>query len=220
MAVAEPRTIAILGGTGALGSGLAARLGHSGQTVIIGSRDERRAQDHAETIASRCGGKVEGAAYEEAARLAEIAILTVPYASQRDVLERVKKALAGKILIDATVPLVPPRVARVQLPDDDSAAVAAQKFLGEEVFVVSAFQNVSAHRLADVEQTVDCDVLVTGDRLAAREEVIALIEDCGLKGWHGGSLANSTAAEALTSLLIFINKHYQSDGAGIRITGA
>jgi NADPH-dependent F420 reductase len=218
--VTEPRTIAILGGTGALGSGLAARLGHAGHKIIIGSRDEARAKEWAGQIAAQTGGKIIGATYGNAAREADLAILTVPFASQRDVLGQIKEALAGKILVDATVPLVPPRVARVQLPEDDSAAVAAQLFLGEEVAVVSAFQNVSAHHLAVVGHPVDCDVIVTGDKLAARAEVISLIEDCGLKGWHGGPLANSSAAEALTSVLIFINKHYKSDRAGICITGA
>jgi NADPH-dependent F420 reductase len=216
----EPRTIAILGGSGALGSGLAARLGHAGHTVIIGSRDQARAEESAGRIAAQCGGKVEGAGYQAAARNADFAILTVPFASQRDVLGQVKEALAGKILVDATVPLVPPRVARVQLPPEDSAAVAAQLFLGDEVTVVAAFHNVSAHHLAKIGHPIDCDVLVTGDKLAAREAVIAIIEDCGVKAWHAGPLANSSAAEALTSVLIFINKHYQSDRAGIRITGA
>jgi NADPH-dependent F420 reductase len=218
--VTEKQTVAILGGTGALGSGLAARLGHAGHTVIIGSRDEARAEKSAAQIAAQCGGKIEGAGYEVAARNAELAILTVPFASQRDVLGQVRDALAGKILVDATVPLVPPRVARVQLPQEDSAAVAAQLLLGEEVMVVSAFHNVSAHHLAKIGHPIDCDVLVTGDKLAAREAVISIIEDCGMKAWHAGPLANSSAAEALTSVLIFINKHYQSDRAGIRITGA
>lgn len=215
----EARIIAILGGTGALGSGLAVRLGHAGHTVIIGSRDEARAQDCAQRLAAKCGGKVEGASYEAAARQAELAILTVPFASQRDVLGQVKGALSGKILVDATVPLVPPRVARVQLPEEDSATVAAQELLGEDVTVVAAFQNVSAHYLAEIGHPVDCDVLVTGDKLAARAAVVSLVEDCGLRGWHGGPLANSSAAEALTSVLIFLNKHYKSDRAGIRITG-
>lgn len=216
----QPRTIAILGGTGALGSGLAARLGHAGHSVIIGSRDAARAGECAAQLAARCDGKFQGMSYEASARAAELAILTVPFASQLVVLGQVKEALAGKILVDATVPLVPPKVARVQLPEEDSAAVAAQLYLGEEVSVVSAFQNVSAHHLAKIGHPIDCDVIVTGDKLAARATVISLIEDCGLKGWHGGPLANSSAAEALTSVLIFINKHYQSDRAGICITGA
>lgn len=216
----KPRIIAVLGGTGALGSGLAARLSHAGHKVIIGSRDEARAKECAGRITIQCGGEVEGMGYEAAARQAQIAILTVPFTNQRDILGQVREALAGKILIDATVPLVPPRVARVQLPEEDSAAVAAQLFLGENVTVVSAFQNVSAHHLAKIGHSIECDVIVTGDQSAAREEVISLIEDCGLRGWHGGPLANSSAAEALTSVLIFINKQYKSDRAGICITGA
>jgi len=217
--VTEVRIIAVLGGTGALGSGLAARLSHAGHTVIIGSRDQARAEECAGRIAAQSGGKVEGMGYEAAVRQAQIAILTVPFTSQRDVLGQVVEALAGKILVDATVPLVPPRVARVQLPEEGSAAVAAKLFLGENVTVVSAFQNVSAHHLANIKHSIDCDVIVTGDQASARADVISLVEDCGLRGWHGGPLANSSATEALTSVLIFINKHYKSDRAGICITG-
>ena len=218
--MSQPRVIAILGGTGALGSGLATRLGHAGHTIVIGSRDEGRAEQCAKQMSAKCGGNIQGKDYEAAARQAELSILTVPYSSQLDVLGQVREALAGKILVDATVPLVPPRVARVQLPEEDSAAVAAQMLLGEDVSVVSAFQNVSARHLANIGHPIECDVIVTGDKLAARSAVISLVEDCGLKGWHGGPLANSSAVEALTSVLIFINKHYESDRAGICITGA
>lgn len=216
----QKRTIAVLGGTGALGSGLAARLGHAGHRVIIGSRDAQRAAEFAADLAARCGGTIEGSSYEAAARDAEISILTVPFASQLDILGQVKDALAGKILVNATVPLKPPRVARVQLPEEGSAAVASQLLLGDQVSVVSAFQNVSASHLADIDHPVECDVLVTGDKRESRAIVVSLVEDCGLKGWHAGPLANSSAAEALTSVLIFINKHYESDRAGICITGA
>ena len=125
----------------------------------------------------------------------------------------------GKIVVDTTVPLVPPKVMRVQLPPEGSAALRAQQALGEGVRVVSAFHNVAAHKLA-TDEAVACDVLVFGDEKAAREEVLQVVEDCGLRGLHAGALANSAAAEALTSVLIFINKHYAADGAGLQITGA
>jgi NADPH-dependent F420 reductase len=117
------------------------------------------------------------------------------------------------------VPLVPPKVARVQLPGDGSAVAAIQRALGEGVSVISAFQNVSAHHLKDLAHNVDCDVLVCGDDPAAREIVIGLAADMGLRGIHAGPIVNSAAAEALTSILITINMRYKVPGAGIRITG-
>ena len=210
MSLASPRTIAILGGAGALGSGLAARFVHAGHTVLIGSRDNTRASPvEAATVLS----------HEEAARRADIAFLTVPFAGQAEVLRMVAGAMAGKILIDATVPLVPPKVGRVQLPPEGSAALISQALLGEGVRVVSALQNVGALHLAHVGQPVDCDVLVCGDSVDARTEVIELLSDIGLRGLHAGPLANAAAAEALTSVLISINRFYKSDRAGIRITG-
>ena len=133
-------------------------------------------------------------------------------------LEDIRAAVAGKVVVDATVPLVPPKVARVQLPEAGSAAQAAQALLGEAVTVVSAFHNVAAHKLA-TDAEIDCDVLVFGDRKEARARVVALAGDLGLRGLHGGALANSAAAEALTSVLIFVNRNYKVDGAGVRITG-
>ena len=121
-------------------------------------------------------------------------------------------------MVDATLPLVPTKVMRVQLPPEGSAAQITQSILGADTRVVSAFHNIAAHKLAADEQ-VDCDVLVFGDDREAREIVVGIVENCGLRGLHAGSLANSVAAEALTSVLIFMNKIYQVDGAGIRITG-
>jgi NADPH-dependent F420 reductase len=146
-------------------------------------------------------------------------VLTVPFAAQRPIVEEVRSALAGKILVDATVPVVPPKVARVQLPAGGSAVAAIQAMLGESVRVVSAFQNVSAHALKELERDVDCDVLVCGDNVEARETVIRLAAAIGLRGIHAGPIVNSAAAEALTSILIAINRRYKIPGAGIRITG-
>jgi len=205
-------TIAILGGTGDLGGGLAVRWSRAGYKIIIGSRTLQKALDAAAPL-----GAV-GMDNVSAAKACDIAVLTVPFANQKSTLESVREGLAGKILIDVTVPLMPPRVARVQMPPEGCAAMAAQAVLGERVTVVSAFQNVGASHLRD-DHPVDCDVLVCGDKLAAREQVIELVEAAGMKGWHAGPLANSVAAEALTSVLIGINKRYQIDGAGLRITG-
>ena len=143
--------------------------------------------------------------------------MTVPFAHHQSTLLQVKPALQGKILIDVTVPLKPPKVARVQLPEEGSAGQIAQQVLGDEVSVVSAFQNVAAHHLQE-GQGLSCDVIVCGDKKAARATVIELVEAAGMRGFHGGSIANAAATEALTSVLIFINKQY-SCHAGIRITG-
>ncbi|MFO1281827.1 MAG: NADPH-dependent F420 reductase [Burkholderiales bacterium] len=143
----------------------------------------------------------------------------MPPSAQRATVEEVREALTGKILVDATVPLVPPKVARVQLPPGGSAVAAIQQLLGESVRVVSAFQNVSAHALADLAHAVDRDVLVCGGRSGRRATVIGLARDIGLTAYHAGPIVNSAAAEALTSILISINLRYKVPGAGIRITG-
>lgn len=216
--------IAVLGGTGAEGGGLALRFAHAGHRVVIGSRDVARAAAAAVRIEEKLGGQpgrtaVSGAGNEEAARRAELAVLTVPYAAQRATAHAAAEALAGKILVDATVPLMPPRVARVQLPEGGSAVARLQAELGESVRVVSAFQNVSAHLLSELDRDADCDVLVCGDDADARETVVRLAASIGLRAWHAGPLANSAVAEGLTSVLISINRRYKARAAGIRIAG-
>ncbi|HEX9773134.1 MAG TPA: NADPH-dependent F420 reductase [Steroidobacteraceae bacterium] len=211
-------TIAVLGGTGHLGGALAQRWAQAGFPVILGSRDAARAADAAAGLAAATGALVRGLSNREAAAAAEIVVITVPFATQQAVLEDIRSAAAGKLVVDTTVPLVPPKVMRVQLPPEGSAAVRAQQILGTDTTVVSAFHNVAAHKLATAD-AVDCDVLVFGDQKEARERVVTLAIAAGLRGLHAGSLANSAAAEALTSILIFINKAYAVDGAGLRITG-
>lgn len=219
MADTKP-VIAILGASGQQGAGLAARLARAGYEVVIGSRDATRAEEAAKKLAAESGGQLRGATNMDAANAGNIVILAVPYAGQLATAKEIAPAVEGKILVDVTVPLKPPKVARVQLPEGGSAVAIVQQELGEGVRVVSAFQNVSAHQLADLDDEVDCDVLVTGDDVAAREEVCGLIRAIGMRGIHAGPLANSAAAEALTSLLISINKRYKvKNGAGIRITG-
>jgi NADPH-dependent F420 reductase len=211
--------IAILGGTGQEGSGLALRWARAGHAILIGSRDAARAASTAEGLRRKVPGcRAEGMENRAAAERGEIVVLTVPYAAQRQTLQGVREALAGKILVDVTVPLVPPQVARVQLPPEGAAAVAAQRLLGPEVTVVSAFQNVSAH-LLDEAGPVDCDVLVCGDDKEARAVVVELARAAGMRGIHGGALANAAAAEALTSVLIFVNRRYGVKTSGIRFTG-
>jgi NADPH-dependent F420 reductase len=212
--------IAVLGGTGAQGSGLALRLANAGHTVTIGSRDAGRAQAAASELSARTGKPIAGADNRGAADAGEIVILAVPYAVERATVEAVLDRLQGKILVDATVPLVPPKVSVVQLPAAQSAVAAIQELAGKTVRVVSAFQNVSAQHLSDLDHAVDCDVLVCGDDRDACDVVIGLCEDIGLRGLHAGAIRNSAAAEALTSVLININRRYKvPGGAGIRITG-
>ncbi|MFN0041250.1 MAG: NADPH-dependent F420 reductase [Burkholderiales bacterium] len=213
-------TIAVLGGTGAEGSGLALRWARAGYPVVIGSRNA----DKAAQVCAQMNAKIKRDAvthqnYLTAAAAAQIIVLCVPYAAQRATVEEVRPALNGKILIDTTVPLQPPKVMRVQLPEGGSAVAAIQALLGESVRVVSAFQNVAAHLLQDLDCNVDCDVLVCGNDVPARETVVKLAEDIGLRGIHAGQIGNSAAAEALTSILISINSRYKTHGAGIRITG-
>ena len=214
----EKLTVAILGGTGALGTGLAKRWLRAGHAVIIGSRTAEKAADAAATL--RAEEKVSSVpAMENAAAdaAADIVVLTVPFSQQLSTLEVVKPHLKDKILIDVTVPLMPPKVGTVQLPEEGSAGQRAQAFLGEDVKVVSAFQNVAAdHLQADYE--IDCDVLVSGNDKEARQRVIDLAEAAGMRAWHAGPIANAAAAEALTSILIQINRQHKCH-AGIRISG-
>ncbi len=217
------KTYAVLGGTGSLGFGLALRLAHSGHRVIIGSRSFEKAEEavfraRAILVASGAGTiDLQAAENSAAATQADLVAVTVPYAQQKALLSEVAEHLLGKIVIDATVPLLPPKVGTVQLPEGGSAAVVAQAMLGEGVRLVSAFQNVSADKLQSLAP-LDCDVLVAGNDKAACLEVVGLIEKLGLAGYYAGPLANSAATEALTSLLIQINRQFGCQ-AGIRITG-
>jgi|TARA_Y100000310_G_scaffold336689_1_gene421909 hypothetical protein len=216
---ARKEIISILGGTGDLGGGLARRWSRAGYEIIIGSRTLTKGQAAAqELLAEFPDLNVTGMENLEAAQKSEIVVLTVPFSFQVGILEVVKPALAGRILIDVTVPLVPPKVGTVQLPDGGSAGEIAQAFLGDDVQVVSAFQNVGAQHLRE-DDAIQCDVLVSGNKRSAREKVIELVQAAGLTGWHAGPLANAAAAEALTSVLISINRHHGIDAAGIVITG-
>ncbi len=215
---ALPRIVAVLGGTGELGGAVARFLARQGIEVVIGSRDAGRAAAAATALAAAVpGATAHGAALADAARAGELVVLAVPYAAHAETLGAVREAVQGKILLDTTVPLRPPKVMRVQLPAAGCAAIESQQLLGAGVRVVSALQNIAAHYLAE-GLTPDCDVLVTGDDEASRQLVIDLLARGGLRAWHAGPLANSAAAEALTSVLIGMNKRYRLRGAGIRIT--
>jgi NADPH-dependent F420 reductase len=210
--------LAVIGGTGNLGLALARRWARAGYPVVIGSRDATKAAAAAEALSAEIGVIVHAGTNRRAAEIGKIVVVTVPFASQEGVLNDIRPVVAGKLVVDTTVPLMPPKVARVQLPAEGCAALIAQRLLGDDVTVVSAFHDVAAHKLA-ADEEVACDVLVFGDKKEARARVVALANAIGLRGIQAGSLANSAAAEALTSVLIFINKTYKVDGAGIRITG-
>jgi 8-hydroxy-5-deazaflavin:NADPH oxidoreductase len=213
-------TIAVLGGTGKEGKGLAYRWAKAGYRVLIGSRSSEKAVTAASDLMGRLDGStsIVGMDNHEAAEQANIVVLTVPYAAHRDTLESVKDALHGKILIDVTAPLVPPKVTKVQMPPAGSAAQEAKEIVGEGVEVVAAFQSIShEHLLGD--EDIDCDVLVTGSSKAARAEALTLVEAAGLTGWDAGPIENSVVIEGLTSVLININKQYGSKHSGIKITG-
>ena len=210
--------IAIIGGTGELGSGLARLWAVAGYQVVLGSRDRDRARSAAEGLSRQIGMAVTGDDNHTAAQSANIVVVCVPYSNHDAILAEIRPALSGKILVDAVVPLVPPKVATVQLPTAGSPALVAQRLLGAEVRVASAFHNVSAAKLRSGAKA-DCDVLVFSDDVAVRDQVVDLANVVATRGVHGGVLANSVAAEALTSVLIAINRRYKIPGAGIRITG-
>ncbi len=214
-------TIAVLGGTGKEGKGLAYRWAKAGYRVLIGSRTSEKAIAAASEIIQLIDGaaSIVGMPNLEAVQQANIVVLTVPYAAHRETLESVKGALSGKILVDVTVPLVAPRLTRVQMPAAGSAAQEARQIIGDAVQVAAAFHTIP-HEYLLRDNSVDCDVLVTGSSQETRNEVLKLVDAAGLTGWDAGPLENSVVVEGLASVLININKRYGSSHAGIRITGA
>ena len=211
------QTIGVLGGSGALGSGLSYRLGKAGYQVVIGSRNPGKASEKVNEINQRL--KQEKISIESnylAAEKSELVILAVPFSNHRVIVEEIAPVVQNKIVLDTTVPLVPPKVARVQLPEYGSVAKKTQELLGKEVRVVSAFQNVAASHL-DGDDALAGEILVFGNNKDARETIIGLIQEIGMKGWHAGSIDNSVVAESMTSVLIFMNKFYNMEGAGINI---
>jgi len=212
-------TLAILGGTGNEGQGLAYRWARAGYPVLIGSRTPEKAEKVAAAVNERLSRDVvRGMANEDAALECDIAILTVPYEAHQSILESLREKLQGKVLVDVTVPLVPPQITKVQMPAAGSAALEARQILGEGVEVVAAFQNVSHEHLID-DHPIPCDVLVCGTNQEAREQVLILAAAAGLLAWDAGPLENAVVVEGLTSILIGINKRYKMKGAGIRVTG-
>ena len=225
------KTIAIIGGTGGLGSALAFRWGKSGYKIILGSRNEEKAKLSATKLNNLMDKKsAKGMSNRDAANAAEIIVLTVPFSNHNAIVDEIMEVAQGKIVVDTTVPLVPPKVSRVQLPEGGSVARMTQEKLGKNVRVVSAFQTIAAAELAKETSSgrlssvnspsgLENEVLVCGNNVEARSCVISLVEAAGLKGWHAGPIDNSVVGESLTPVLIFLNKRYKLNGSGIRIVG-
>ncbi len=215
------QTIAVIGGTGREGPGLALRWAKSGRyQVLIGSRQQEKAERVAAELNTRLGRNlIRGMVNPEAAAAADMVVLTVPYSAHVPTLESIRAGVRGKILVDVTVPLQPPKVSQVYIPPGGSAAAEAQALLGDDVRVVAAFQNVGAAHLQDPDHPIESDVLVCGDDSEAKAEVIALAEAAGMRGLDAGPLQNAVVAEGLTAVLIGINIRYKAKGAGIRVTG-
>jgi 8-hydroxy-5-deazaflavin:NADPH oxidoreductase len=217
----EIKRIAVLGGTGKEGKGLAYRWAKAGLKVVIGSRAIEKAQAAADELNAKLQDKklfVSGMENPAAADWCDLAVLTVPYTAQMPMLEGIKDQVVGKILINVTVPLVPPKVTKVQMPAAGSAAQEAQNFLGDQTPVVAAFQNISYERLLNDEE-VNCDVVVCGTGKAARQTVLELVKKAGMIGWDGGVIENAVVVEGMTSILIGLNKQFEGKAAGIKITG-
>ncbi|MGA2112117.1 MAG: NADPH-dependent F420 reductase [Anaerolineales bacterium] len=214
-------TLAIVGGTGPEGTGLGMRWARAGYRVIIGSRSAEKAEAHAARLNERLGesGLVRGMVNLQAARRADLVVLTVPYAGHRQTLEAIAPMLKNKILLDVTVPLNSPDVTRVKMPPAGSAAQEAREILGPEVRVVSGFHNVAQAQLEDPDSPLACDVFVCGDDPAAKTQVMELVEAAGARGWDAGPLDNSVVSEGLTSVLIGINKRFRVDSSGIQVVG-
>jgi 8-hydroxy-5-deazaflavin:NADPH oxidoreductase len=209
--------LGIVGGTGKLGSGLAMRWSRAGHSVAIGSRDGAKARAHAEELAKK-GFAATGGDNVWAAGEGEVVVLTVPYEAHGETLRAIAVAAAGKVLVDVTVPLKPPKVSRVQLPAGQAAALETQAIVGPSTPVAAALHHVSATHLADLAHAIECDVLVASDDAHAKAVTLGLVRDLGVRGLDAGPLANAIALESLTPVLIHLNKTYKSQGAGILFT--
>jgi NADPH-dependent F420 reductase len=211
-------TIALLGGTGKEGPGLAMRWASAGYPIVIGSRKLEKASNTASGLNAKLNlSTIRGMENGDAVLSADICVLTVVQSAHQVALEGLKVELQGKILVDAT--------ARVDFrdpkpPSSPAAARIAQDILGPNVRVVAAFQNVPAHALTkDLDQPIEADVLVCADDVAAAEEVIRLSESGGMRAYYAGGLDNAIVVEGLTSILISLNRHYGLKTASIGITG-
>lgn len=216
----ENLAVAVIGGTGKEGSGLALRWARAGLDVVIGSRKLEKAQRVAGELNAVLGQElIRGLENRAAARAGHIVVLSVPYSAHRAILEDIRPALPGKVLVDVTAPIDPTDPGRVRVLENGSAAVEAQQLLGSDVTVVAAFQNIAAGHLQDLDHEIDSDVLVCGDDADAKQMTIELAGKAGMRALDAGPLVNASSVEGLTAVLIGLNKRYKSKGTGIRITG-
>ncbi len=211
--------IGIVGGTGREGRGLVARWAKAGHDVFIGSRQAEKGAAKAAELTEELGVDIRGADNLTACRESELIVVTVPYGAHRATFESIAEAVGDKILVDITVPLQPPKVRSVHLPEGQAAALEARELLPEGTRLVAALHHISSEHLTDPDHDFDCDVLVCGDDKEARAAVIDLISDLGLRGIDAGVLKNAIALESLTPVLLHINRRYKVVGSGIRITG-
>jgi len=213
-------TIAVIGGTGKEGKGLALRWANAGYEIIIGSRDAERAVMAAHELNATLGNtNVSGLDNAAAARTAEIVVLSVPYEAHAATLDMIADGTQGKILIDVTAPLDPENKKRALHVPEGSAAQAAQVKLGPSVRVVAAFQNISYTHLTDLHEDLGCDVLVCGNDKEAKKQVIELAKAAGMAAFDAGPIENAMVAEGLTAVLININIAFKIKNTGIRVTG-
>lgn len=211
--------IGIVGGTGREGGGLALRWARAGHTVAIGSRDADRARARAEEL--RAGGVagIEGGDNESVVSGAEVVVLTVPYGAHEGTLRALAGKLAGRVLIDITVPLKPPKVTQVHLPAGQSAALEAQAIVGAATPVVATLHHVSSAHLGDPDHALEGDVLACSNDPKAMEIALGLLKDLGARGLDAGPLENAVALESLTPVLLSMSRRYKSPSLGITITG-
>ena len=214
-------TIAIIGGTGPQGQGLALRFARAGQRVALGSRLGARATEIVAELNAKLGtALIEG--FDNAGAVAaadEMVILAVPFSAHNATLEALKGGLEGKILVDIVVPLSPNDPKIVEMPPEGSATEAAQALLGPDIPVVGALHNVSAKTLNDLDHAINCDILVCGNKLEPRKKVMALIEQLGVQTYNAGGASAARCIEAITPILIRLNisKAVPFSHAGLKI---
>ena len=213
-------SLAVIGGTGSEGSAIAARFAKAGVRVLIGSRDAMKAQNTANIINTKFGSKnVEGYSNRDAAAKADVVLLSIPYDGMKPILEDLKTAVQGKIVINIASSLDPERKSRAKLNPKGSITAEVQEFFGEGAKVVAAFQNISPEQLEKFDSKIETDVLVCGGDKEAREAVVAMIRKTGIEAFDAGVLANAVVVETMTAVLIYINIKYKMKGAGISLVG-
>jgi NADPH-dependent F420 reductase len=212
----ETLSVAIVGGTGNLGSALALRLVAPGVKIIIGSRDAEKARRVVETLKPNLrAGEIEGMTNREAVNGADFVVIAVPYEGHAQMVTDLKGQLAGKIVIDAVVPL---KKVKPFVPPAGSALEEAQQIVGDEAPVIGALHNISAVDLSDPESALG-DVLVCGDNAEAKQKVIEIIKRIGARAFDGGPATNAYVIEGLTGVIIHLNRNYKSKHGSIKVTG-